>query len=85
VTGAVRLLAPSYYPAAATFQTDQPLRHNVPWRLGTREDGYLIGLDNLNTLIRLVEWSVLCLEKNLSFFFIFVFVFVFALTFIQLI
>ena len=35
-------------------QSDKPLRHDVPWRLGTREDGYLIGLDNLTTLIRCV-------------------------------
>lgn len=36
----------------SSLQTDTPLRHDVPWRLGTREDGYLIGLDNLTTLIR---------------------------------
>merc|ERR1712000_133042 len=34
-----------------TSPSDKPLRHDVPWRLGTREDGYLIGLDNLTTLI----------------------------------
>lgn len=28
-------------------QTDEPIRHDVPWELGNREDGYLIGLDCL--------------------------------------
>eukprot|EP00054_Salpingoeca_dolichothecata_P011304 m.62791 g.62791 ORF g.62791 m.62791 type:complete len:395 (+) comp19401_c0_seq2:130-1314(+) len=30
-----------------TSKVDHPLTHSVPWKLGNREDGYLIGLENL--------------------------------------
>eukprot|EP00730_Choanoeca_flexa_P015627 TRINITY_DN7218_c0_g1_i3.p1 TRINITY_DN7218_c0_g1~~TRINITY_DN7218_c0_g1_i3.p1 ORF type:complete len:417 (+),score=88.78 TRINITY_DN7218_c0_g1_i3:218-1468(+) len=34
-----------------TSPVEHELSHDIPWRLGTQEDGYLIGLDNLVTMI----------------------------------
>ncbi|EGD81434.1 hypothetical protein PTSG_02155 [Salpingoeca rosetta] len=35
-----------------TSKTDSPLKHDVRWTMGTREDGYLIGFDNLARMLR---------------------------------
>eukprot|EP01147_Barroeca_monosierra_P000282 gene282-3654_t len=35
-----------------TSRSEQPLQHDVRWTMGTREDGYLLGFDNLTSLFQ---------------------------------
>ena len=37
-----------------TSRTEHPMQHDVRWTMGTREDGYLIGFDNLYRLLRTI-------------------------------
>ncbi|EDQ91117.1 uncharacterized protein MONBRDRAFT_24063 [Monosiga brevicollis MX1] len=34
-----------------TSRVDKEIHHDLPWKLGSQEDGYLIGLDNIITMI----------------------------------
>ncbi|KAJ3606723.1 hypothetical protein NHX12_026242 [Muraenolepis orangiensis] len=45
----------------------EELNHRAPWREGNREDGYLIGLDNLTDIIRtMAAETQLCLVRGLA-------------------